>query len=173
MFVLSRDLETRNLLRNKFWVTIDSYLHELECPKGYLEANNGVLAWHRDPSLRIRVVYWIVSCATSELNAEKLDPKEEQVVVTVGKEPKPTPVKLILPPELDLDLDPNAFPLGFSTGDNQVDHILILLRMNFLNEIELEQRQYNQLLADSILETSRDKQSKTTSKKSGRQRGRR
>lgn len=161
---LDRDLESRDKLRNEFWSTIDSYLDDLECPKGYLlmEEAHGV-AWRQDPSLRLRVVYWIISCATSELHAELSKPKpkpKEQVHATAMER---TPAKLRLP-----ELDPSAFPLGFSTGDDQVDHILILLRMNLLHEVEQEQQQYNQLLANSILETSRDKETKTMPKKSGR-----
>jgi hypothetical protein len=46
-------------------------------------------------------------------------------------------------------LDPSIFPFGFSTGNDKVDHILIILRMNLLHQIEQEQQQYNHLLADS------------------------
>jgi hypothetical protein len=183
MISSDRDLERRNKLRNEFWSTIDSYLDDLECPKeggNLLEATNGGKAyWRQDPSLRRRVVYWIISCATSELYTEKLDPKEQVAAAAAAVAPAVNPMertpatkKLVLLPELD----PSVFPLGFSTGDNQVDQLLIILRMNFLQQVEQEQHQYNQLLADSILEmsNSRDKrQAKTMSKKSGRQRGRR
>jgi hypothetical protein len=185
-----RDLETRNKLRNEFWSTIDSYLDALECPKeGYYllkssTRNGGVAYWRHDPSLRSRVVYWIISCATSELHAEKLHPNEQVGVVTatpttpMETEIIPATKQLLLP-----ELDPSVFPLGFSTGDNQVDQLLVLLQMNLLQQVEQEQQQYNQLLADSIilLETNNDcrdnkkHQSKQimSRKKSGRQRGRR
>jgi hypothetical protein len=134
------------------------------------EANQKRVIWRQDPSLRMQVVYWIISSATFELHAEKVDPKQQGVVYSTTT--SITTMDLVRLPELD----PSVFPLGFSTGDEQVDHILTILRMDLLHQIEQEQQQYNQLLADSILlETSsssrRDKEPKTMStKKSSRQR---
>jgi hypothetical protein len=141
------------------------------------EANQKRVIWRQDPSLRMQVVYWIISSATFELHAEKVDPKQQGVVPSTTATTTTTmdlnsSKKLVRLPELD----PSVFPLGFSTGDEQVDHILTILRMDLLHQIEQEQQQYNQLLADSmLLETSsssrRDKEPKTMStKKSSRQR---
>jgi hypothetical protein len=169
---------------------MDSYLDELECPNINVMDNNdeanpkGVMPWRQDPSLRMRVVHWIISCAAFELPAEKLDPKQQQVVVVPSTTTSTTTMEMTSSkkPVLLPKLDPSVFPLGFTTGDDQVNHILILLRMNLLHQIDQEQQQYNQLLADSILlETSgssrssssrhRDKELKTmATKKLGRER---
>jgi hypothetical protein len=98
--------------------------------------------WRTIPELRIRVVYWLLSCAISEAYAE--DQGEENLPSTTKK--KESSGAILIPEKVD------DFPLGFSTCDVQVDRILTLLRMQFLAELEVEQKEQNDFLATKIQE---------------------
>ena len=142
-----RDLEQRQNLRQDFWATIDSYLRDLECPENYLNDSQG--SWRRSPKQRTWIVYWLLSCAISEAYVEdKETPTEDSSTLPTQSEP------MILPEKVD------DFPLGFSTGDALVDRALTVLRMQFLLEIEKEQQEQNEVLAQKIQETIQKNRSK-------------
>ena len=135
-------IERRNKLRENFWSTVDSYLRDLECPENYMVCDS--IPWREVPKLRVRVVYWLVSCAISEAYAEHQNEEEANI-----NEKKPTnggTLHTLIPEKV------NDFPLGFSTGDLEVDRALTVLRMQFLLEIEGEQKAQNEFLAKKIKE---------------------
>jgi hypothetical protein len=101
------------------------------------------IPWREVPKLRIRVVYWLMSCAISEAYAEEQEEATNQEVSTNSGTGD-----TIIPEKVD------DFPLGFSTGDLQVDRVLTVLRMEFLLEIEQEQKAQNEFLAKKIQETA-------------------
>ena len=171
-------METRNRrLRNDFWSTIDDYLDELECPETYLGQNKSDIdnhttgsgnhhpksKWRTEPQLRIRVVYWLISCATSEAYADRritttttTTPTTTTTTTTTNNDNRNKEVAKLSPSTISIpSFDPKAFPLGFSTGDDMVDRALTLLRMDLLYHLEQEQEAYNRLLVEEIKETSR------------------
>ena len=94
-------------------------------------------------------MYWLLSCAISEAYVEdKETPTEDSSTLPTQSEP------MILPEKVD------DFPLGFSTGDALVDRALTVLRMQFLLEIEKEQQEQNEVLAQKIQESAEKNRSK-------------
>jgi hypothetical protein len=102
--------------------------------------------WREVPNLRIRVVYWLLSSAISEAYVEAPQP-DESPTTTSSKHPVVvTAATSMIPEKVD------DFPLGFSTGDLQVDRALTVLRMQFLSKLEQEQTEQNELLAKKMHE---------------------
>jgi RNA transcription, translation and transport factor protein len=160
----TRNLEDRNKLRSDYWNQINVYLEALECPAGYL-SDSDTLQWRHSPSHRQRIVHWLIACAISEVFGDFLQkaPKASlSSVMTSQKEPVASCATITIapssfetttsptrtcnsPPELAELAD---FPLGFSTGDEEVDHILTILRMKLLVQLEKDQQQVNELVAE-------------------------
>lgn len=122
-YIREWSLDRRRALREDFWSSIEDYLTDLDCPYS---------AWREDLALRRRVIYWLVVCATTEVYGDEVG--EEQ------------------PQDLDLstatDADAADLALGFTTGDNVVDGILKLARMHLLLDLEQEQDEINQSIAE-------------------------
>jgi hypothetical protein len=154
-------LEQRDKLKAEYWKTISVYLEELQCPKAYYTPEH----WQLNPALRIRVIFWLLSVATSELygdaflnEGEAMDDDDDDDDAPSHSPNTPEPstksnesnanFSLEHVSESDLAaLDTTRFPLGFTTGDNQVDGILTLLRMNMLLKLEQEQQYVNHRIA--------------------------
>ena len=164
-----RSLEQRAQLRGDFWNHIDGYLDALECPKVYFEnaelKKNGsekVACWRSSASHRIRVVHWMLACGTSEVfgdadggdapaSEETQSPSSiKQPVVRVSPPPTAAPAKTTTStqtPTGSTRVSPENFPLGFSTGDAEVDRILTTLRMKLLIQLENDQKKVNSTIS--------------------------
>lgn len=152
-----RDLNAREKLRQDFWLHINDYLHELEYPEPLLTMD--VTAeqhhWRHDTMRRVRVVYWLISCAVSEAYGE-----------TINSEVKPDSKADSV--ETNIMLNPKDFPLGFKTGDEQVDRLLTILRLRFLMQLQDEQARLDGIVSD--LQKRRQNLGKTKPFKSRRRR---
>jgi len=156
------NFQDREKLKHDFWNTIDHYLKELDCPPGYISSelrppqDTESSHWRTDKCLRVRVVNWLLACATSEMygdtflhaNPESQDSKTgpdatRQQVPPGGDNQGPKP------------FSKDRFPLGFSTGDNQVDEALVLIRMRLLYDLETTQRAINTVIAEQQLTSAR------------------
>ena len=141
-----RDLDRRRSLRKDFWTTIDEYLTNLECPQSYMTTDAKV--WRTCRALRGRIVYWLISCAVSESYAENVE--EDDPDRTNGAQ------SILEGTQLD------SLALGFTTGDDAVDRILKLVRMQNLLGIEQQQRRQNDLLAKKIQQRMKEQGKKDT-----------
>jgi hypothetical protein len=151
-----RDLNARDNLRTEFWLHIDKYLEDVECPETLFRPEASPLQhWRYDAERRVRVVYWLVSCAISEAyhdtensevgHADKVDSED------------------VVPEWSQKD-----FPLGFSTGDDQIDRILTILRFQFLLQLQDEQARLDAVVTE--LQLQRQKTSRTKPQKTRRRR---
>lgn len=111
----------------------------LECPKDYFpldyyaDEDKEFPHWRYSSSHRIRVVNWLLSCATSEAFGDigdETDSTKENTTTQDGGNTETT-------------ITEKPFSLGFSTGDKEVDHILTLLRMKLLIQLEEDQKAIN------------------------------
>lgn len=135
---VSRNLEQREKLRTDYWSHINSYLDALECPEDYFPAEyyaddeKESPHWRYSSWHRTRVVNWLISCATSEAFGD----------ISEQSQTESTPT-----PNVDQSALENPFPLGFSTGDLEVDSILTQLRMKLLIQLEEDQKVINAAVA--------------------------
>jgi RNA transcription, translation and transport factor protein len=152
-----RNLEERTKLRNDFWSHINNYLEALECPENYFpmdyyaDEDKEHPHWRYSASHRNRVVHWLISCATSEafgdddfetMNTEKerLPEGSTQQLTSTNHHPPELSTTITASKE---NSNKNPFSLGFSTGDDEVDHILTILRMKLLIQLEEDQKKIN------------------------------
>uniref|UniRef100_A0A7S1Z4D1 Uncharacterized protein n=1 Tax=Trieres chinensis TaxID=1514140 RepID=A0A7S1Z4D1_TRICV len=129
-------------LRKRFWATMPRYLDCLECPSEYFQGR-----WGDDQRQRIAVINWLVSCAISEVYG---DSKDELNGTFQAKESEKDGTIEEVPPTTEsgtASLDTASFPLGFTTNDEDVDHIVTALRMHYLLELRAEQDQVNECIA--------------------------
>lgn len=140
-----RSFEKRESLRSSFWSVVDDYLRDLDCPQHYFRPDAGsspnaanAACWRNNPALRVRMVHWLLSCAISERFSEQTDKNR----------PSLTTSEDLLPSKLQ------DFHLGFSSGDSKVDDILKLVRMQYLADLEDEQEEQNQVLANLFQRTT-------------------
>jgi hypothetical protein len=150
-------IEKRDQLKADYWTSITEYLQELQCPACYTAGE-----WQRNETQRVRVIFWLLSVATNEAYGDAFlnttGTQDSHTIPTTSAssksacmkrkmhEPDMTALKTIS--ETDLaSLQNYEFPLGFSTGDNQVDGVLTLLRMNLLLDLEREQQVINRRIA--------------------------
>lgn len=166
-------IEKREALRCDYWTMISEYLEELKCPMGYFSAQ-----WQNNAALRVRVLFFLLSVAMSEAYGDAFidDPPPS------ATEPDSMPNNLRMVDytnydaissisESDLDqIQSDEFPLGFSSGDSQVDRLLVVLRMNLLLDLENEQQFVNQRIAQ--LQAMKAHDAKPLKKYKQRRRGR-
>jgi len=147
--------DERQQLRNDYWNHIDKYLEALECPKSYFSAD-----WRYSLSHRMRVVYWLVSCATSEAFGDVTIPTQDAAVEQSASLSKsePSQAKVNSSPlnggggqstvssSSTSELS-SKFQLGFSVGDAEVDGILLSIRMRLLMQLERDQKDINSAIA--------------------------
>jgi len=134
--IRQRKLKQRQELRNDFWQHVDDYLIELNIPLAYLGNKKEGISWRHEKPLRSRVIHWLFSIATLELYGDRF---------IVNKDTTTAPSSNTNSLEA-LD-NSTSFPLGFSTGDESVDRILTVLRMNLLLDLEREQQVINESIA--------------------------
>lgn len=154
--IIYRDLEEREKLRTDFWAHIGEYLDALECPKGYTQD------WRQSSELRVRIVYWLIACATSEAFGDQLSensqPKEPEQIAKQNKsedinqqsnQPSTTREETKTPQTVNSGQAQawKQFPLGFSTGDEEIDRTLSILRMKLLIQLENEQKEINDAIS--------------------------
>lgn len=131
------DLERRdNILRKRtnsksyFTMQLPIYLEALDCPPSYYTLPQ----WYTVPQQRYRVLHWIASCALQEV-------ARDQRIATSQTNSGMPPVDSI---------NAKAFPLGFTTGDTEVDGVLRILRMQLVASMNEQQRQINQAVMESV-----------------------
>lgn len=153
---------------SSFWKQLALYLNDLECPTAYYcsssfsaDDNDGhnhgeEQLWHTDASKRWRVLHWIVTCALQEAYNDTSNDDETNphpfATTTVTATTITTDTALnsttttnsnnneSLADSLSVIIPSSqSFPLGFSTGDPQVDEIVTVLRMQFIAEMQDEQ----------------------------------
>ena len=115
------------MLRQDFWVAIDRYMEELECPKDYFSQEG---PWRNDKDRRSRVMYWLLSCAISDAFGDVEDGIHGSATV-----------------EDATKIDPAVFPLGFTTEDPEIDEVLTKIRMKHLVRLRSEQDRINEIIA--------------------------
>ena len=149
-----RNLEERTKLRNDFWNHIDGYLDDIDCPKAYfqkciIESADGVTdkmdvaCWRYSPSHRIRVVHWMLSCAASEVFGDVAGDSTSAPEVVQNSRIDQSTIADPVPPSCGAPISHDKFPLGFSTGDSEVDDVLTNLRMKLLIQLEHDQKEVN------------------------------
>ena len=118
-------------------VQLPVYLQTLDCPPSYYGGD-----WYADPQQRYRVLHWLVSCALQEVSAD------QTAAVTTD-----TPSRKATAAATTTDsLDTAAFPLGFSTGDSEVDRVLTILRMQLVASMQREQQAINRAVLLAVTE---------------------
>jgi len=158
-------------LRTDFWNHINAYLDAIECPKAYFQNAVNVsdqteaAAWRRS-SHRIRVVHWMLAVATSEAYNETGEPSSESdqksSSVPVSEDTKVSSINSSVKSTescssvSDKEHLSKLFPLGFSTGDEEVDDVLTKLRLEMLIQLEHDQLEVNSIVAEIQAITSRN-----------------
>jgi hypothetical protein len=142
-------LEEREKLRTDFWAHIEEYLDALECPKWYTQE------WRQSSELRVRIVYWLIACATSEAFGDQLSknsqPKEPEQINksadTNEQSNRPSTTREETTTYSGQEQAWKQFPLGFSTGDEAINRTLSILRMKLLIQLENEQKEINHVIS--------------------------
>lgn len=137
----------RGKLRTDFWGCCNRYLSDLDCPPCY-HSNKSVAAnsvpWRHDPSKRVKVVHWLVNSAVSEAFGDARDKREgKKDILSAGS---------VMSKKSDaaqtFSLAPGAFPLGFTTNDEDVDQIATVMRMRYVLSQRSKQDNVNQCVSD-------------------------
>jgi hypothetical protein len=123
-------------------------LEAFDCPPSYYQQKQ----WYRNPAQHWRVIQWLISAALQEVYSDCVLQQQptHDTASTVEHETERT-----VPPATSQTETLETFPLGFATGDDDVDLVLIVLRMKLVVELEDEQRAINAAIAAAM--TSRNK----------------
>lgn len=130
-------VDDRGKLKKEFCSSVEEYLSELDCPDEYrtCRRGSGKTSWRDDPHTRIRVVFWLVSCAVSEVYSDKVDLVEEAANNITSNGDKGEALLSCI--------HKDSFPLGFSTNSPAVDGISSALRMKYLMNLRDMQNKVN------------------------------
>jgi len=131
-------VDDRKKLRNDFCSSVEQYLSDLDCPAMYRmcrDGNGKPTSWQDDPYARRKVVFWLVSCAISEVYSDQAGPVEDATEIASGNVNN----NAVLLSCIDKD----SFPLGFSTNSSAVDDIVNALRMKYLMDLRNLQNKVN------------------------------
>lgn len=103
----------------------------------------------------MRVINWMMACATSEAFDDMSD-GQQRAICSEPATTSPTAIDeatLQSPSKGEstagsLKQDLSKFPLGLSTGDEQVDYVLSILRMKLLISLENDQKRINEAISE-------------------------
>lgn len=132
-------VDDRKKLQNDFCSSVEQYLSDLDCPETYRMCRGGngkPSSWQDDPYARTKVVFWLVSCAISEVYSDQAGPVED-----VASDNGDNDV-------LFSCIHKDSFPLGFSTNSSAVDDIANALRMKYLMDLRNLQNKVNLITAN-------------------------
>lgn len=147
--IRSWKVDERRKLRDDFWAHINNYLDGLECPIDYFPDfyfadEDKMPHWRYSSSHRQKVVCWLISNATSEAFGDIASQQTADSSPIAPVADETNEVESGESKEAEGSSQENPFPLGFSTGDDKVDHIVSLLRMKLLIQLEEDQKAVNE-----------------------------
>jgi hypothetical protein len=153
---------------NFFETHLATYLQATGCPYTYDHHHHVQDAAAIMPEHRIRVLHWLVCCAIKEVYIDTFDATppldDDDDAANQPSDPSPqrqdaTDLPAVLAKQghgllqescavaattTALPLPPIGFPLGFSTGDDQVDAVLTSIRMQMIVDMQEHQHIINE-----------------------------